>query len=75
MPFALRQSGPSFERDGQTITPRAMISTCETCGYIGAPFGFVDPVTGHKTAWCGWRNGEPVCVGRGNAQDLFGAAA
>jgi len=62
MPFVLRRSGPDFMRDGEIVTPRAMISTCETCGYEGAPFGSTDPLTGKKTAWCGWRNGEAVWV-------------
>lgn len=75
MPFALRRSGPDFGRDGRTISPYALISTCETCGYEGAPFGVVDPATGKKTAWCGWQHGRPVCVRKGSTGDLFGTAA
>lgn len=79
MPFVLRRSGKDFERNGQIVTPRAQIGFCETCGYEGAPFGFVDPA-GNKTAWCGWRDGQAVCIGRGAvppavADDLFGRVA
>lgn len=75
MPITMVSSGPSFERNGVPVEPMAEHRTCETCGYEGAPFGRVDPITGRKTAWCGWQDGEPVCVGKGRAQDLFGEVA
>jgi hypothetical protein len=37
---------------------------CTTCGYPHAAFGRKDH-KGNRTWFCGWRNGEPVCVGRG----------
>jgi len=63
MPTILRRSGPDFERDGQMVTPRAMIHFCETCGYEGAAFGIR---RGDKLlSYCGWVNGDAVCVGKG----------
>lgn len=74
MPTVLRRSGPDFERDGTIVTPRAMIHFCEECGFEGASFGI------HKgeklLSYCGWVNGNPVCIGKGRAGgDLLGRAA
>lgn len=75
MPFILRRSGPDFQRNGATVSPRALIGICEECGVEGAPFGFTDFATGTKTAWCGRRpDGTGYCK-RAEAWDLFGAAA
>ena len=62
MPSVLRQSGPKWIKDGETITPRAVVHFCEGCGFEGAPFG--DTVDGNRLYFCGW-NGQPVCVGKG----------
>lgn len=53
-------------RNNQEVTPMAPIYTCEGCGYKGAPFGMKrgDQVL----SYCGWRNGEPVCVGLGKGK-------
>jgi hypothetical protein len=63
MPTVLRRSGPSFERDGKTVEPRAMVHTCEDCG---APASFgkgVDLLRERSGEWfCGWKAGEPVCA-------------
>lgn len=59
MPTVLRRSGPSFERNGVTIEPRAMIHTCEDCGRH-APFLLYDGKT--MRSWCGWDGEKPVCV-------------
>lgn len=59
MPSVLRRSGPDFERDGVTVTPRALVSYCEDCG---SPAPFLISSGGKLRSWCGWRNGEPVCV-------------
>lgn len=62
MPSVLRISGPGFIRNGVLLTPRALVSTCETCG-ADAPFGIR---RGDKLlTYCGYRNGEPVCIGKG----------
>lgn len=58
MPIVLVQSGPSFMRGEQQITPMAMERTCEDCG-SPAPFGITK--NGKTLAYCGWRTGEPVC--------------
>lgn len=63
MPFLLRRSGPDYQRDGQTISPRALVGVCEVCGYEGAPFGIVEGKD--KRAYCGWVDGQPACVGKG----------
>jgi hypothetical protein len=66
MPTVLRRSGPDIWRNGKATTPRAMIHTCETCGFEGAAFGIH---TGSKLlSFCGWRNGAPVCVGKAKSE-------
>jgi len=74
MPITLVSSGPAIMRNGMEIQPMAEQRTCDTCGYVGAAFGMVDLATGKVTIACGWRNGAPVCVGKGSA-DLFGEVA
>jgi hypothetical protein len=65
MPTIMRRSGPDIVRDGVTVTPRAMIHVCEECGYEGAAFGVHQ---GDRLfSFCGWRDGNPVCVGKGRA--------
>lgn len=63
MPVILRQSGPKFERDGEIITPRAMLATCEGCG---APAAFGEGVNvrqGASGRWfCSWADGRPKCI-------------
>lgn len=63
MPAVLRQSGPKFERDGEIITPRALLANCETCG-APAPFGEgVNLRRGEAGRWfCGWSDGRPKCI-------------
>jgi len=72
MPTVLRRSGREFLRDGKSVTPRAMVHFCEDCGYEGASFGI--HAGGVLRSYCGWRNGSPVCVGKGRADLLAGAA-
>jgi hypothetical protein len=38
---------------------------CSVCGYRYASYGKVDPVSGEIRWFCGWRNGECVCVRKG----------
>jgi hypothetical protein len=64
MPSVLRRSGPDFERDGKLITPRALVSTCDTCG---ADAAFSETIGGKLVSYCGWRNGQPECVGKGTS--------
>ncbi len=63
MPTEYVPSGPPIVRNNQPVTPMAPIYTCEDCGFKGAPFGVKrgDQVL----SYCGWQNGEPVCVGSG----------
>ncbi len=64
MPFVLRRSAPDFTRPtGEKITPIALVGICDGCGYEGAPYGLIKGDV--KQAFCGWRDGQPVCVGRG----------
>lgn len=50
-PSVLRRTGPDFEKDGQTVTPRALVSTCEVEGCERhAPFGFM--VEGKYLTYC-----------------------
>lgn len=74
MPITLISSGSPIMRSGVEIQPMAEQRTCDTCGYLGAAFGSVDRATGKVTIACGWRDGAPVCVGKGTA-DLFGEVA
>lgn len=64
-PAILRRSGPDFTPRGQSEkqTPRALIQFCADCNYEGAAFG--DVVDGKREFWCGWRDGQPVCIGKG----------
>lgn len=64
MPAVLRQSGRKWVKDGVEITPRAMVTFCIGCGFEGAAFG--DIHQGKREWWCGWRDGSPACVGKGN---------
>jgi hypothetical protein len=66
MPSVLRRSGQDYEKNGQTITPRAAIHFCFGCGWEGAPFG--DTVDGKQEYWCGWTNNQPACVGKKEAR-------
>lgn len=61
MPTIIRQSGPKFQRDGQTITPKALIHTCEVCG-ADAPF--LISSGGKLRSWCGWDGKNPICVNK-----------
>lgn len=66
MPSVFRRIGPDFvDRKGDTRTPRALTTWCEACNYQGASFGIIDG-QGNRLWYCGWRDGEPVCVGKGN---------
>ena len=68
MPAVLRQIGAPFvNKQGVTVKPKAIIGTCEYCGWVGAPFGQV--AGGRMERWCGWRNGAPACVGKGRKGD------
>lgn len=61
MPSVLRKSGHEFMRNGVLVTPRALVSTCETCG-ADAPFGLR---RGDKLlTYCGYRDGKLVCIGK-----------
>jgi hypothetical protein len=41
----------------------APIYTCEGCGFVGAPFGIHQ---GDRVlSYCGYRDGQPTCVGKG----------
>lgn len=66
MPQLLRQSGAKWTKDGQTVTPRALITICEGCGFEGAPFGTT--VDAKRLWWCGWVNNEPTCINRGETK-------
>jgi len=60
MPFVLRRSGPDFLRNGQMVTPRAMVGICDGCGSENAPFGII---TGNRReAYCGWKDGKAQCL-------------
>lgn len=64
MPTVMRRSGPDILRkNGERFTPRAMVHFCEGCGYEGAPFALHK--AGRLLTYCGYRNGEPVCIGKG----------
>jgi len=65
MPTEFKQSGPPIQRGNESVTPMAPIYSCEGCGFKGAAFGqkHGDGVL----SYCGWRNGGPVCVGKGRA--------
>ena len=64
MPSVLRQSGPKWIKDGETVTPRALVSFCDVCGWEGAPFGSLS-TDGKRLYFCGW-NGQPMCMRKGN---------
>jgi len=67
MPTILRRSGPDIIDDKfNRKTPRAMIHFCEDCGYEGAAFGI--HLGGTLRSYCGWRNGDAVCVGKAKAE-------
>lgn len=72
MPTVLRRSGPSFDRAGQIIEPRAMVSTCDDCGTENAAFG--EMKDGKLRSWCGWDRSEmkPICINKaGSGASLF----
>jgi hypothetical protein len=76
MPTVLRRSGPDFIRDGVTITPRAVIDICDTCGFEGA--AFTENAGGKRVSFCGIDAATKrfVCIGKGRAGgDLVGRAA
>jgi hypothetical protein len=63
MPTEYVVSGPDIGEGSQKRTPRAAVHTCETCGFVNAAFGIV---RGDKAlSYCGYVNGEVVCVGKG----------
>lgn len=74
MPTVLRRSGPDMVRDGKPFTPRGMIHRCEDCGFVGAAFGIR---SGDKLlSYCGWKNGNPICIGKAKSHpDLLAGAA
>lgn len=45
------------------MTPLAMVHFCEGCNFEGASFG--DTVNGARLYFCGYRNGVPECVNKG----------
>lgn len=51
----------------------APIYTCEGCGFVGAPFG----VKSHEgvLSYCGYQQGQPVCIGKGKGPALAAPAA
>ncbi|WP_147276132.1 hypothetical protein [Pelagibacterium lacus] len=63
MPTEYRPSGPTFTRNNETVTPMAPVYFCEECGHEGAGFG--QKHGDHVLSYCGWRDGRPVCVGKG----------
>lgn len=64
MPSVKRQSGPEFtNRNGEHVKPLAIINSCEDCGYTHAAFGMWDGKD--LVSYCGWRDGNPVCIGKG----------
>ena len=68
MPSVLRRSGPPFERGGQMIEPRALVSFCEGCNSPHAPFGLLTK-EGKLLTYCGQVNGTMQCVNKqGNQQ-------
>jgi hypothetical protein len=64
MPTEYVISGPDMTHGNAKVTPKAPIYYCEVCNFKGAPFGVKrgDEVL----SYCGWRDNEPVCVGRGH---------
>ena len=63
MPTEYRVSGPPLIRDNRPIEPMAPIYFCEGCGFEGAPFGIHQ---GDRVlSYCGYRDGQPTCVGKG----------
>ena len=66
MPSVFRRIGHDFvDRKGETRTPYALITWCEACNYQGASFGDID-ARGNRVWFCGWRDGAPICVGKGH---------
>ncbi len=63
MPSVLRQSGAKWVKDGETITPRAVVHFCERCSFEGAPFGTTE--NGKREYFCGFADGQPQCIGKG----------
>lgn len=63
MPITLRRSGPSFERNGETIEPRAAVYLCEGCGgpaSHGEGVALLRGIGGRW--WCGMVDGQAVCI-------------
>jgi hypothetical protein len=65
MPAVWRQIGPEFQNNkGVTTKPKALITWCAGCKFEGAMFG------DGTEWWCGWINGTPVCVKRGEDERI-----
>jgi len=62
MPTVMRRSGPDRYINGKVFTPRAMVHFCEDCGFEGA--AFLLRRNGKLLSYCGWRDGDPVCIGK-----------
>jgi hypothetical protein len=67
MPSVLRKCGAEFVPRGATekIQPYALVSFCEGCNFEGAPFG--ETIDGKLLSYCGWKDGQPICVNRNEA--------
>lgn len=63
MPTEYKNSGPEMMQGNNMVQPQAPIYFCEGCGYQGAPFG--QKRGDQVLSYCGWRDGHPVCVGKG----------
>lgn len=62
--FRMVPSGKQiFDRMGRPRQPMAEIATCE-CGYEHAAFG--GRIDGVRRAYCGYRDGQIQCVGKGH---------
>ena len=64
-PAVMRRSGPDFYENGKRVTPRAMIASCEVCGFEHAPYGFKD-AQGNRTFYC--KDHRPEAQSQGDAQ-------
>lgn len=65
--FRLVPSGKQiFDRMGRPRQPMAEIATCE-CGFEHAAFG--EKIDGIRKAYCGYRDGQLQCVGKGYGKE------
>lgn len=73
MPIPFRAMPTKFQSDKGVVSPgptaeaKFPIYFCEGCGAPNAGFG-VARVEG-RLSYCGWENGNAVCVGKGRAAD------